>query len=317
MAPASSSWKTLSLPSAVVITTLPSIYFFFVGRHHLSHHDRATTTKTLIWTYLLTGTLGITLAILLQTIISYLTALLCFGSHATALQYLSECMKQPPTDEEASKDKDESRNKLQRRREMAQNPRYWLFMLGFSLCGAAMVEEGIKYCAIMYAVTRSGERNGPAKHDYIAAAVAAGLGFATCENMAFVVSAALAGLKKEKDDGKRSLSTVTVLERVVVGTPGHTMTSVLTGVNMVAALHDAGQPSMSTTSLWWQVLLEPVLLHGFSDFGLFAISAWEGNVGWVHPKTGMAVCATLGVVVGLQGALALLLWVRLKESGLL
>ena len=55
--------------------------------------------------------------------------------------------------------------------------------------------------------------------------------------------------------------------------------------------------------LLWQVLRRPVLFHGTFDFVLFCISTTNGDIGWVHPKTGTRLVLVLKLALGMPFAI--------------
>jgi len=267
--------------------TMPSILMWaWEGRRQLG--QRADST-TLAWTYIGVGTLGMALVIVLQGILAYQVALLLFG--ADAKEYIKEST--------TSEDKIKDALHRKRRMEMSRRWRYWVFMFVFSFVMAGLLEEGLKYWAII-AARRYGKVT--TDRDYILVPVAAAVGFATVENIATAY-----GAFRNKATKRLVL---TIIERTVFGIPGHAMTAALTGVNVLA--RDARLESLTT----WQVLRQSVLLHGLSDFTLFAISAYKGNIGWVHPQGRTETCFTLSCVIGIQLFLAFILKGKLYQYGI-
>jgi len=177
---------------------------------------------------------------------------------------------------------------------------YWMFLPVFCFLAAGLVEEGLKYCVLLGA-RRFGKIH--TKHNYVVVAGAAALGFATVENLAFVYAST------QSDESLASL-TLTVLERLAVGISGHMMTAALVAVDVVA------RDLKKEPKTWWQILWLPVLFHGGFDFALLALSAYEGNIGWVHPKGPSTVSLALAVVVGFQSTLAVVVKRRLGQDGI-
>ncbi|KAH0844592.1 hypothetical protein AYO21_08520 [Fonsecaea monophora] len=305
----------------LLLICLPTVYLY--SRETSRDHQKRTDTSILVWTFILGGTVGITVAMLAQSVLAYLLAVLCFSGHTNAVVYLAETVK---TEDDII---DEAHWK--RRREMSHRPAYWVFMMLFAFVVAGLVEESIKYIAITTMLgwaQRSSHGAGDVinDRDYMTVAVAAALGFATVENMTFLAGAA----RQRKDSGGSgssagggAIALLTAVERAVIGTPGHCMTAAMIGANMlVRARHDSlgkgGQHSTLASILTtWSILRDPVLFHGCFNFMLFAVSALEGNVGWIHPRGWRTVCFVLVVAVSLQATLALVLRAKLREAGLL
>jgi hypothetical protein len=208
--------------------------------------------------------------------------------------------------------------KLARRKQMALDPRYWLLIFLFSFLGAGLNEEVIKYCAITLYPYRLGgnEFKDLSAQNVILTAVAAGMGFATMENIVLMVATARAAAKNIAGGGagRVGVSSLTVLERVLSSIPGHTALSALIGVNIVAMRTSDGTVEGGITGMW-RAIWQAVLFHGAFDFALLAISVWEGNVGWIHPKKQVAVWAAIATVVGLQGSLYFVLCRKLSQTG--
>ena len=241
----------------------------------------------MIWTYAITGTVGMSLDIALQGLLSYGTALFLFRNDAK--KYIKEFTM--------SEDKIKDAAHRATGRDMSRRWQYWVFLLIFCFVMAGVLEEALKYLALTGA-----RKYGKVvqERDYITIPVAAAVGFATIENIAFAYGAYKSG------EGPIRLA-MTVLERTVFGIPGHAMTAVLIGLNVLA--RDVRQEPMHM----WRVLLEPILFHGCFDFMLFAISAYDGNIGWVHPKGASKICITLVLVVGIQLFLAMVVKQKLER----
>ncbi|OAP60897.1 hypothetical protein AYL99_05899 [Fonsecaea erecta] len=313
----------LNLPilAALLLTCAPTICLYAVEQRRRSH-QQPTDLSILVWTYILAGTVGITVAMLAQAVLAYLLALLCFhGLPDDAMSYLAETAK---TEHDITDDAHR-----QRRRAMARRRGYWAFMLLFSFVAAGLVEEGIKYVTVTAMLALLARRSSTSTpRDSIAVAVSAALGFATVENCAFISAATRRSNKGRGAAPKDAMfALLTAMERVVLGIPGHAMTATLIGINMKLMRDDhdhfhrghtstTSSSSSSTMNSAWLVLRDPVLFHGCFDFMLFAVSALEGNVGWVHPRRPRTVGVVLALAVGLQATLASVLRARLCRVGL-
>lgn len=321
-------------------TLLPLTYFtYFVASHYTRQahahplHDEAESLPIcdafplLLRTSLLTGIFGIVVAMALQSLVAYLLARLCFGgTHAAAVKWLTECGTSEPVRGDVAR--------VEERKRMSRDPRYWVFTALFCLLGAAAVEEVIKLVGVSYVLDRirGGERSTMECRDVGWTAATVGMGYGTVENLAFFVSAAVAAVRKKNDgDSKNNSQTektshsqsrfwIFVLGRVVVGMPGHAMTAALIGLTL--ALESVGDRSTlllphSSSSILrlWRILRVAVLLHSSSNTALFAVSAWDGNVGWVHPEKTTSLATALAAVAVFQGILAALLREKISAGG--
>jgi hypothetical protein len=211
--------------------------------------------------------------------------------------------------------------RLARRHEMSQDPRYWILILLFSFLGAGVNEEVIKYLAIkLYPYPLGpGKSEAISTQDVLLVAVAAGMGFATTENVVLMVATARGSAKEKRTGGgearEAGISSLTVLERFLSSIPGHTALSVLIAANLVA-MRTSNDAVVAGVAGMWRAIWQSVLFHGAFDFALLAISAWEGNVGWLHPKECGAIWAAVATVVGLQGSLYVVLFEKLRQIGL-
>ncbi|KAI1383096.1 protease prsW family-domain-containing protein [Hypoxylon trugodes] len=251
----------------------------------LIHHNNTrpppqkTDPETLLWTYVLTGTVGVIAIIIIQSLISYTLALALFQDTTSA--FLKEMQRSE--DDVASLKPDT----LALRREMASQWSYWVFMFLFAFLAAALPEELLKYTGIIYARRRG---RVISERDYITLGAASALGFSTIENIGFVYAAAV---QQTTNFGKLAL---TVIERVVLGSPMHMMGGILTAFD--ASRRDFRGEDISLG----RMMLVPVFFHGIWDFSLFGVSALDGNVGWVHPQ-GKSLVLLLGIAAAILGTL--------------
>ncbi|KAI6086268.1 protease prsW family-domain-containing protein [Hypoxylon rubiginosum] len=258
--------------------------FILAPTFHLVRCDRRRPQRvdpeTFVWTYVLTGTVGTAAVLIVQSLLAYLLALIFFqGATAQLLQEI-----QRGENEVASLDAEA----LAARSQMSRQWQYWAFMLTFAFCAASIPEELLKYAGLMYARRRGRVAH---EHSYVTLGAAAALGFSTVENIGFAYAAAA------QNQGYGELL-LTAFERVVVGTPMHVMGGVLIGI--AAARRDFRGEDVSLA----EILRVPVLVHGVWDFSLFAVSALDGNVGWVHPR-GTSLLIVLCIAIAAQGTLFL------------
>ncbi|KAH6644926.1 hypothetical protein BKA67DRAFT_586479 [Truncatella angustata] len=279
---------TSSLKAAFLPVLLAPTFCLFWVNQSFPVTKRADL-KTLIWTYVLTGTIGTTLVVVFQSLLSYGFAVVIFGSDLDT--YFKEFGKSEKILMEADEET------LSRRREMAGRWGYWLYLVFLAFITAGLIEEYMKYCALNLA-RRYGRVTK--QRDFLTVAVAAALGFSTIENIGFVYAAV-----REKQPTNELF--LTVAERVVVGSTGHSLPALLVGINAVQENYH-NQP----TSLF-VVIRDAVLFHGSADFMLFAISAIDGNVGWVHPR-GSLMYLMFALVIIMQSTFGCYVRQKLKRS---
>ena len=53
----------------------------------------------------------------------------------------------------------------------------------------------------------------------------------------------------------------------------------------------------------FRILYPSVLYHGCFDFAMFAVSAIDGNVGWIHPKEPSRILLLLALAVSMLSTL--------------
>lgn len=216
--------------------------------------------------------IGLAIVATVQATLFKPLATLLFGSQAP--EYLNEFTRANVVDL--------SDEEKRRRAEMASKWQYFAFLFVFAFGLAGLTEEVLKYSAIILARqwgTVETERQ------YLQGAIAATLGFSTVENIGFVYAA-----RKEI----RGMLAVTVLERIALGMPAHALSGCLLALGTIR--RDLRKESMGLAQLLWC----PIAYHGLWDFMLFAISAANGNIGWVHPKDRLSLLAGLGVTVGIS-----------------
>ncbi|EMC92988.1 hypothetical protein BAUCODRAFT_151366 [Baudoinia panamericana UAMH 10762] len=286
----------LSYP-ILLLPTLGAVYSW-----HYSIHSQRAELDTLTTIYFLSATVGMVLDMLAQALLAYGTGILIFGDQLVA--YLREVSRTSVTGSSASQ--------LADRASMAASWRYYLFLLLFNYLLGPPLEEAIKYAPIAWYEGRASSAEGAdankvtaSKRKYLHYAVAAALGFATSENIAFVRAAVKAGESPSR-------LAITVLERTVVGGLGHAFTAALIAVNAAKYAGKAGSVGKLV-----QVLGPSVLYHGTLNMVLLVISALNGNVGWIHPTNPWTVAGMVAAVAGILLACFLHvrhLWRKLSRS---
>jgi len=264
------------------ILALPTVWLMW--QWHASDRDKAGDLETMIWIYVISGTAGTLVVLLMQAIFSYLFAILLFQSQLP--MYLKEWEEQQNTHLDNLQFNDASNERLGEN--LSYQWQYFLFLALTCYVTVAMTEEGLKYYSLVYV-----RRYHAAVHEraYIAYAIVSALGFSTFENIGFTYQACRVE--------SASRLAITVCERVAIGAPLHLGSGILLAVNVIR--RDLRHEPLDL----WQVMQVPILLHGTFDFGLLALSAANGNVGWVHPTSGISV------VLGYTFTIAMLVTVYL------
>ncbi|KAI5925391.1 hypothetical protein F4810DRAFT_77084 [Camillea tinctor] len=262
--------------SLIPVLLLPT--FSLVWWDRAQPANQRTDIETFIWTYVLTGTLGTVVCIVGQAVLSYGLMMVLFQDDTEKV--FAEVQRNEADialmDEEA----------LATRRQMAASWQNWIFIFASAFSVAGAVEEWMKYTALTLA-----RRYGRIVHErnYITLAAAGAIGFGTFEGLGFIYAATRA------TPGPGAL-TLTIAERIIIGPPTHAIGAVLIGLN--TALRDFhGQPLGIA-----KIIGLPIFFHGLHDFSLFAFSALDGNVGWIHPY-GKKLLLVYAVVLTVQGGM--------------
>ena len=66
----------------------------------------------------------------------------------------------------------------------------------------------------------------------------------------------------------------------------------------------------------WRVIVRSALYHGAFNFVPFCVSAWNGNVGWIHPTGFGSNVVMFGLGLALQWLLVYDIWRTLERIGL-
>lgn len=267
-----------SPPTAALIPVLLSPTAVLAWKHQRIPPEESGSADTAIWTYLATSTIGPLIAgsIQLPLIKAMFSSL--FGARSG--DYMREIQRITLENLPAEV--------LDARKQMAWSPRYFVSIAIFSYVGVAIVEEAIKYLAVRLAVRRARPKH---EREYLIYAAAAGLGYGTIENI-LVTYASF----QTKESG--TMIAVTLFERIIFASVGHTIMALLTGLRSIR--RDSRGEKLSI----WQVLAPAIVYHGTWDCILFALSAWNGNIGWIHPTDIGSVAFGVISVVALQSKAA-------------
>lgn len=263
-----------SPPTAALIPVLMSPTMLAAWRYRRLPREEAGSSDVAIWTYLGTSVLGPLVAGSLQLSLISVMFKALFGNREG--DYMRELQRVTLENVPAEV--------VDARMQMAWTPQYFLGIAIFSYVGAAIVEEAIKYLALRLAVWRARPRH---EHEYLIYAAVAGLGYGTIENI-LVTYASVTG---KETSGMLAL---TLFERIVFASIGHTVMALLTGLQSVR--RDARGEKLAI----WQVLAPAVAYHGTWNFLLFSVSAWNGNIGWMHPTDIGSIVFAVSSVIGLQ-----------------
>ncbi len=129
----------------------------------------------------------------------------------------------------------------------------------------ALSEETVKYWALRLLAVRHPSFNEP--YDGIIYSVAASLGFAAVENIAYVFMSAA--------EGFGSGITVAVM-RAVLSVPGHALWGVMMGY-YIGRARFAVSPAAKTAFVW-RGLLTAIFWHGLYDFFAFGVELVQGGL---------------------------------------
>jgi RsiW-degrading membrane proteinase PrsW (M82 family) len=274
-----------SPPTAALIPVLMSPTLLAVWQYHRLPREEAGKPEIATWTYLGTSIIGPLVAGAIQLSLVSVMFKALFGGQAD--DYMRELqritLENVPTEV------------LDARKHMAWTPQYFFAISIFSYLGAAVVEEAIKYLALRLAIYRARPKH---EYEYILYAAMAGLGYGTIEN----ILVTYASIEKKETVGMIAL---TLFERIVFASIGHTIMALLTGLQSIR--RDARGEKLPI----WRVLARAVAYHGTWDFVLFSVSAWNGNVGWIHPADVASIVFALSSVIALQGRA---IWDVLKQA---
>lgn len=290
--PATTAYLATAYPtsaSLLPVILLPTIGAMYKRQNLLpGHRAKLSTLAYVFWTV---GTIGVAGVMALQGLGLYSLATLLFGPE-DAQAYLEEFG--------VSTLNGLSVEDIARRARMAKKWEYFALLAVFTYVLAGGLEELLKYAPIFYM-----RRNEPDPRSrvvraqiYMQYALAAALGFSTIENLGMTMAAVKAG------EGPLKIA-VMVVERVALSAPGHMLCAAMLAINAARVT-----TSESNRKFWnlWRIVGTSVLYHGTFDFMLFSISAWNGNVGWIHPTDVTSNITGLTMMSALQGALAMQVW---------
>ena len=269
--------------------------------------DRRANLEPLIWTTLVSATAGLGTAVVVQFATGYATATALFGNGETRDFFVREAMR-------ASLDGLSSVD-IARRAVLASSWQNTVFNAAFSFFGAAITEESLKYLPVAYyrrslkTADTHVQRRSRASLDY---ALAWGLGLGLVETVG--------GVYTSVTDPQSTWAkiTLTVCERLILGASAHLITAALSSLRSIRGDQESKKPGSKRSLLTILSIIGPAtFFHGANNFGLFSFSAWNGNIGFIHPAEigqGMAMLAMYLTALGSTAWLARKEWKTVQEA---
>ncbi|KAF7116899.1 hypothetical protein CNMCM5793_005529 [Aspergillus hiratsukae] len=242
---------------------------------------RHAELEPLIWTFTLSGTLGLAAAAAVQMGICQAVSAVLFSSEELRREFWDEFSRTTIAGLTEAQ--------LMRRAELASSWQNWVFNGALTYLAAGLVEEVLKYIPVIYARRRDAKRKQRRDRSYIDYVLAGALGFSVVENIGFIYTACEGG----HESWTKLL--LTFVERVVLGQLGHLSVACLTALR--ATRRDYYGDSLGL----WGVIGPAGLFHGTYNFAVMGASALEGNVGWIHPNGLQNSVLVLGLVSGMIG----------------
>jgi hypothetical protein len=290
----------LGPPSAILLTSLaspqtallsplaflPTALLFRKWRESNNINPlRRGELEPMIWTYATAGTVGLTTVALVQIVVCKAASTILFGSGQMSKDFWNEFQRS--TIDGLTGDE------LTRRAELAASWQNWVFNGVLTFVAAGLVEETLKYLAIIYARRRgTAKQRQQRNRAYIDYALAGALSFGVVESIGFLYAAC------EQGHETWPKLVLTLFERVVLGQLGHLSVASLTALRAIRRDYYGGQLS------WWGVVGPSVFFHGAFNFVAMTASTLEGNVGWIHPTGVRNTMAMFGLCAGLVATAA-------------
>ena len=232
------TYNCLSPKTAAIspLTLIPTAWAYKKWRDaNNADSSRRAPLEGLVWTYVLTATLGVATVSALQAAVAFGLATLLYGNGEARSFLIQEAMRSTVVDV--------SPEILTRRAEVASSFRYMALVCSIFFTTAGLGEELLKFLPIIWA-RRSGtpEERKPRDRAYLDYAISAALSFGVVEGIGFLHTACVTG---KETGAKLALS---VVERLGLGSTGHVLMAVLTALRAIRK--DYYQDRLS----WWQVL---------------------------------------------------------------
>lgn len=266
-----------------------ALYWWWVCANRASP-ERRGELEPLIWTYLIVG-IGGTLALSIAQLSTYFV-LVSLTMGPSAGEYWTEFLR--GTVEGLSQEK------RQRRFEMASTWQHWVLMFLFSYVMAGGFEELLKYTPVLYARRRDQQRHTRHDRAYIDYALAGAISLVTVECIGYISDTCASGIQGWVEP------IVTLAQRLVAGTLGHVLASLLTSLRAVRS--DFYGPPMT----WIRIIAPAVVLHGTANMAVFISCTMQGHVGWVHPTEMISIVGLYGNYFCVVGLVGLMVWREYK-----
>ncbi|KAE9374133.1 hypothetical protein N431DRAFT_437644 [Stipitochalara longipes BDJ] len=260
---------SLASPKTGLLTPLAFLPTAYAYRTYTQssalHPARHAPLEPLVWTYALAGTCGLLGVGLIQVAVVKAVSFGLFYHDPTGSQdFWTEFARTSVADLTSEE--------VVKRASIAWGWRNWVLNGALTFVAAGLGEEILKYAPIAYARRRGKpEERRKGSRAYVDYALAGALSFSVIENIGFLYASV------EKGGESWARLALSVFERVIIGGTGHLTMSVLTALR--ATRRDCYGDRLS----WWEVIGPAALYHGAFDYVCFSASAWDGNVGWIHP----------------------------------
>jgi len=276
----------VSLRTGIVapLAFVPAIWFYRKWRQFNEANPACRgQLEPMLWTFVTTGTIGITLVGLAQAAILKGAGFFLFSSDKLK-DYFEEFAR--------STINGLSPEQIAHRVYLASTWQNWVFNALLSFAAAGLCEEVLKYLPVVYAQRRGREKERKERNRaYIDYAVAGALSFTLIESIGFIYGTA------EQDQGTWPIFIMTCAERLFMAPIAHLSVGALSALR--ATRRDFYGEKMSLLS----ILGPSVFVHGLFDFMALSFSTLDGNPGWIHPTRPRLVIpmVSMGVAI-LSGA---------------
>lgn len=282
---AGTAYLSLRTGALSFLALLPSWYGFTSWYRNVKIGGiQRADLEPLVWTYLLSATVGVASVSGMQGVVGYVLSTLFYGTGEARSRFLKEVMRTSVAGLDSET--------LLYRAATANSLRYRAFVSLFFFTAAGVGEELLKLLPTFYARRRAAkEERKLRKWEYLDYVLSSSLAFGLVEGIGFLYSACETSLET---GWKLAL---TVFERLIIGSSGHILMAVLSALRATRRDY-GGERGMS----WWKIIGPAAAIHGAFDVGALLFSASEvsivgsdvwmyfvandvqGNVGWIHPS---------------------------------
>lgn len=282
---------SLKAAALMPLAFLPTaaLYWWWVRVNRMNPENRGEL-EPLIWTYLIVGIGGTFVLSVAQLSLYFVLVSVTMGPRAS--EYWTEFLR--GTVEGLSTEQ------RQRRFEMASSWQHWMLTFLFSYVMAGGFEELLKYMPVLYARRRDRQYKTRRDLAYIDYALAGALSLVTVECIGYISDTCASGIQGWAEP------LVTLIQRLVAGTLGHVLASLLTSLRAVRS--EFYGPPMS----WIRIIAPAVVLHGTANMAVFVSCTMQGHVGWVHPTEMISIVGLYGNYFCVVGLVAFMVWREYK-----